>query len=334
MGGIHASSLPAEAVEYCDSVVIGEAEYLWQSVVNDAENGCLKRKYENNSTVDLASCPVPKYGLLSPKYKAIWIQTSRGCPVDCEFCAASKVYGKKYRRKAVDQVVREIKEAKRFFPNAFISFSDDNFTVNREYTKQLCREIIPLKIRYAIQSDISVANDPELLTLLRESGCFSLFIGFESVNAQNLEGIDRGGLKRRQFDNYPSIIHTIQSHGLAVHGAFILGLDHDTVDTSNAISEFIINNRLSEAQITLLTPLPGTRLRQKLADQNRLLNNKWENFTFCDVNIIHPNMTKEQLEEGIVAIYQKINTPEVYKAKIEYFKQIQIALLKKSGSLT
>jgi radical SAM superfamily enzyme YgiQ (UPF0313 family) len=150
------------------------------------------------------------------------------------------------------------------------------------------------------------------------------------VVSENLDEIDRGGLKRRQFEKYPSLIKAIQTHGLGIHGAFIFGLEHDTCETPDLISAFIINNCLYDAQITLLTPLPGTRLRQKLADQHRLLDNKWENYTFGDVNIIHPNMTKDQLEEGLVEIYKKINSPEAYQKKMEYFKQIQKDLLKKT----
>lgn len=159
IGGIHATVLPEEAKEHADSVIIGESEYLWPILINDLEKNNLNSFYKTDKLVNLREIPPPRYDLLkADRYRIIWLQTARGCPHDCEICAASKVYGKKYRRKDVEQVVNEIKFIKQKLGNIPIGFSDDNLFVDKKYLKLFLERIIPLKIRWYGMTDISIGS--------------------------------------------------------------------------------------------------------------------------------------------------------------------------------
>jgi len=328
IGGIHPTILPNEAIEHADCIGIGEAENIWPTILDDFIKGKLKRFYYADP-INLNNSPIPRFELIKQKcYKIIWLQTSRGCPHNCEFCAASKVFGHKYRYKSNDQVLNEIFEVKNILPQIIIGFGDDNFLANKNRAKKLLKELIPLNIRYYLQTDISIANDNELLKLLNDSGCINVFIGFESVSKEGLKNIDDKNWKYKQVDNYPNYIKKIQSHGIGIMGAFILGLDKDDEFTFNKTCDFIIKNNLYDAQISILTPLPGTRLRDRLFKENRLLNTTWDNYTVWNVNFIHPKLSKTQLEAGLLQIYQNINTEKRYNQKLEYFKNIQKKLIK------
>ncbi|MCP4753741.1 MAG: B12-binding domain-containing radical SAM protein [Proteobacteria bacterium] len=334
IGGIHATLLSEEAKHHADSVVIGEAEYLWPELLDDFRANRLNPFYRSEKAIDLKDAPLPRYDLIqSYDYKIAWLQTSRGCPRDCEFCSASRVYGRKYRTKTVQQVVDEIKHIKRIRRNATIGFSDDNLLVNKKYSRSLLEALIPLKIRFYAQSDISIADNEELLHLLRRSGCINIFIGFESISEAGLKNIDSRGWKHRQLKNYPAAIEKIQSYGIGVMGAFMVGLDSDDSSVFEKTSSFIIDNKLYEAQITISTPLPHTRLRERLEKENRLLPVKWEDYTLCDVTFIHPTLSKEELENGLLEIYKRINTDEVYEKKIQHFTEIYKDLQKRGLKL-
>jgi radical SAM superfamily enzyme YgiQ (UPF0313 family) len=330
IGGIHASVLPIEAKQHADSIVIGEAEYIWPQLLDDLKIGKLQPYYKLNKQVNLKDSPIPRYDLLnSENYHTFWVQTTRGCPHDCEFCAATNIFGSKYRFKSISQVINEIQFIINRFGKMHFAFSDDNLFVNNKYSKELLEAIIPLKIRYHAQSDISIAEKDELLDLLTKSGCTFLLIGLESASADSLKGLDKHNWKYRQFEKYTKNIAKIQSRGIGVQGALMIGHDLDDTSIFQKTIDFIISNKLYESQITISTPLPGTRLRAKLIKENRLLQTPWENYTFVDVNFIPKNMTKEQLENGLINIYATIDKEWGYLNKMEYFKEIHKNLLKK-----
>jgi len=327
IGGIHATVSPEETKTHADSVVIGEAENLWKEILFDAYNKGLKPYYKSAQLVDLSKLPIPRYELLKNKnYEYHWIQTTRGCPFNCIFCAASKVYGNKYRVKAIEHVIAEIECLIDLYPDSRIIFSDDNMFVNRRYAKELLQRIVPYKIRYRAQSDISIAEDDELLTLIRKSGCTFLFVGIESLSETNLEGIDRNNKKKKYLLQLPEHIKKIQSYGIGVMGGFITGFDEDDVTVFDKITEFVFENILYNTQISILTPFPGTEIRKKLLSENRILDTDWENYTVFDVNITHPRITKDQFEEGITNAYKKLNSKDFYLKKMMHFKNIYTQL--------
>ncbi|MFH1673118.1 MAG: radical SAM protein [Pseudomonadota bacterium] len=323
VGGIHPTLMPEEAVEHADSVVIGEVETIWSTVLKDVEDGRLKRCYKSASYFNLRNSPVPRYDLLDIEhYKMVWIQTSRGCPHDCEFCAASKVFGLKYRHKSIDQVMREIDYVIDTWGNYQINFADDNIFFNKKYANDLLDRIEPLKIRWAASTDVSVGYDEKFLEKLRRSGCTILLIGFESINEDNLKGLSKNDWKRRRVKDYPMLIQRIQSHGIGIMGAFLVGFDNDKSSVFNDVANFILDTNLYASQITVPTPLPGTRLRERLTAEKRLLESSWDKYTFLDVNYAPKHLTIDELEAGVLDIYMRVYNKEARLSVARHFKQI------------
>jgi radical SAM superfamily enzyme YgiQ (UPF0313 family) len=323
MGGPHVTLLPDESKPHVDAVVIGEAEPVWGELINDFKEGRLKPYYKAVKAYDLSQSPVPRYEFLDKnKHNRITVQTARGCPHDCEFCAASKILGP-YRKKPVELIVRDINAIKKHWGNPFIEFADDNTFVDIEWSRELLSALIPLNIRWFTETDISVAQDEELLHLLRPSGCRQLLIGFESVLRENLKGMERNDWKLKQYDSYLLAIEKIQSHGVSVNGCFILGLDSDDPGIFEKTREFIEKSQLLEAQITFLTPFPETRLYQRLKREKRLLKEIfWDRCTLFDINFVPKNMTVEQLENGAVWLSSQIYSEEAYNRRMKHYKQI------------
>ena len=330
LGGIHTTVLPEEASSHADSIIVGEAEDQWDKLIGDFNNNKLKPLYKSNKNTEMTASPIPRYDLLRNKnYNVIWIQTSRGCPHDCEFCAASKIYGGKYRKKTLKQVIDELLYIKKYFGDIWIGFADDNLLVNKKFARELVNSIRPLNLRWAAQSDISIAEDEELLISLRKSGCAFLFIGLESVDTDNLLNIDKHNWKYSRINNYSQHIKTIQSYGIGVFASFIVGFDSADKTVFSRIANFIIDNNIYEAIISILTPLPGTRLRDKMETAKRILPVPWSNYTLTDVTFTHPLFSKDELEEGQLWIYKQIHSPEIYLNKMDYFKTIYKKLINK-----
>lgn len=328
MGGIHATVMPEEVKEHVDSVVVGEGEEIWPVILKDFLNGKLEPFYRSKRLSDLTRLPIPRYDLLNPKkYKAIWIQTSRGCPNDCEFCCASNIYGHKFRYKTIAQVEKELNNIINIWGrNILVSFADDNMFVNRNFSIKLINKIKDLKIRWFAQTDISVADDESFLEFLKKSGCAILFIGFESLNSKNLLSLNRNTKKEKYLNRYSEIIRKIQGYGIGVMGSFIVGMDEDNESVFTKTSDFIIRNNLFAAQITALTPLPGTRLRERILKENRLLSSNWDNYTFTNVNFQPKKMSTEKLEQGLLNVYKNVYSYDVRLEKARYFKKVFLDL--------
>lgn len=323
IGGIHATVLPDEAKRHCDSVFIGEAEHTWPGFLEDFKNGQVSDFYKSETPVNMTNFPTPRYDLLKQEnYKVIWMQTGRGCPHDCEFCVASNVYGYKYRHKTLNQIIDEIEFIHKIWPHARINFADDNFFINRKFSKELVRHLKKINLRWFAQTDISIANDEEFIKELKAAGCTTLFIGFESISKSSLSQINKNSWKLNQLNNYPEAIKRIQSKGIGIVGAFIIGLDGDTKETFNELADFIIDNNIFIPQITILTPLPGSRLYERLKKENRLTDIPWSNYTFTEVNYIPKNMTGEDLKNGLYRIYKKVYGKEARLKVLKHFKNI------------
>lgn len=327
IGGIHPTLLPSEAKKNADSVFIGEGENIWPKFIKDFLNDDIQSFYKSSTLVDLTKSPIPRFDLLNSKYyRMVWIQTTRGCPIDCEFCSASKIFGLKFRHKSIRQVITEIKLVKSIWKPLHINFADDNMFIDRRFAEELVKAIIPLKIWFTAQTDISIANNDYLLSLLRKAGCERLFIGFESLTKKNLQNIDRRGWKCKYLDNYTLAIQKIQSYGIGIMGAFIIGFDGDDLSSFDRLSNFIIENNLFGAQVTILTPTPGTRLRDRMMKEGRILPDSWKNYTGFDVNFIPKKMSSKDLQRGLLKIYKRIYTSEVRAKKVEFFKNIYLRM--------
>jgi Fe-S oxidoreductase len=329
LGGVHPTLLPDESKKHCDAVVIGEAENVWNAVIEDLENRNLKPFYQSNKLVDLNQSPIPRFDLLkADNYKYIWLQTSRGCPHDCEYCTASKIFGKGFRRKNNGQILKELELIKSKFKNKQIFFADDNFLAQKEKIYLLIEKLANLQIRWNAQCDISVGKDKHFLSLLKKSGCVLLFIGLESITPEGLKYIDMKSWKYRQLKNYPLYINNIQSAGIGVMGSFMVGLESDENSVFDQILSFININNLYHAYFNILTPMPGTRIREILQKENRLLSDNWDNYTGYNVNFKPNKMSLQELESGFTNLYKKVYSKQMYYKNMEYFKRIQKNLIK------
>jgi len=324
IGGLHATVLPDEAAAHCDAVVVGPGEACWPDVLADAEAGRLKPRYGSRDVdFDLADAPLPAFELLDiERYNRLTVQTSRGCPHHCEFCASSLLICPHYRQKPADRVLAEIDAICAIWPHPFIEFADDNTFVNHGYWKELLPELAKRNIRWFTETDISVASDPELLTLMRQAGCAQVLIGLESSSAEGLSGLElHSDWKQQQFSRYREAIHTIQSHGISVNGCFILGLDSQDLGIFHDVLAFVEESGLHEVQITLLTPFPGTPLYDRLLAEGRLLNpTDWRACTLFDVNYVPKRMSVAELTDGFRKLAVELYGDERTRRRRERFR--------------
>jgi radical SAM superfamily enzyme YgiQ (UPF0313 family) len=293
-GGIHASVMPEETINYGDAVVIGEAESSWPNLIEDFKKNSLKKYYENKEP-DLSKVPLPKrdsgidrsvLGIKCPGF-----YTTKGCPYDCEFCSVSSVYGKKIRTLPIPFVIKDIENAN---SKVFLSL-DDNVAANPKYAKDLFKEMARLNIEWGGQSTVSIAGDDELLQLCRKSGCRGLFIGLESVSTTSVRKMRKTFKSMKENED---AIKKIQGTGIIFHPSFVFGFDDDTKAVFDDTLEFLYRNRITTATFNILTPYPGTRLYHRLKQKGRLISEDWSHYNHYTVTFRPKNMTETELAEG------------------------------------
>jgi radical SAM superfamily enzyme YgiQ (UPF0313 family) len=272
LGGIHGSMLPEEAVRYVDSVVVGEAEPVWQKVIGDFMRGNLRQVYRA-PFVELDNTPEARHDLFHPGYLFGSIQTARGCPMDCEFCSVTALNGHRYRQRPVDSVLDELEK----IPNKMVFFTDDNIIgygkAAAERALRFFKGIIDRGIdkEWLCQASMNFADSEEVLEYAARSGCRMVFLGVEAENEVALRQTNKKLNIKIGVDAYEEVFRRINAHGIAVLGAFIYGTDSDTPGTLNSRTDYILRSGVDVMQTTYLTPLPGTRLFDMLRDEGRLL---------------------------------------------------------------
>ncbi len=315
MGGLHVSVLPGEAAAHADYVIVGEGESVWESVVDAAVVRAAPAVFHaiDYPAVDVATLPVPRYDLLGSRpYNRFTVQTSRGCPWRCDFCASTVMLGQRYRKRRVADVVRDIEAVRQVRAHPFIEFADDNTFVDKAWGKRLCRALAPLGIHWFTETDISVADDPELLGLMRASGCRQVLIGLESPSGGPLQGVEtRADFKSRTAGRYLDALRRIQAAGITVNGCFILGLDGHTPRIFEDVLAFARAVPLYDVQITIMTAFPGTPLYDRLAREQRILApGRWDLCTLFDVNYEPRGMSARELKEGIYWLTERLYSDE------------------------
>jgi radical SAM superfamily enzyme YgiQ (UPF0313 family) len=274
MGGIHPTVLPEEALEHADAVVVGEAEGVWAQLVADAASGQMQRIYRAGKMTDLNGLPKPRRDLF-PDTKAngyapipTGVETSRGCPYDCEFCCIGQTLGSQYRVRPVQEVIAEIEA----IDSPHLFFVDDALGLNRKAAKELFTEMIPLRKQWLAQGTVSLAEDPELLGLMKRAGCLGLLIGFESVQKDTQDEVNK--IKNLSIDFYEAM-RRFHNEGFGILGCFVFGFDYENKDVFEQTFEFIMRSRIDCAQLRILTPYPGTRLYTRLLSEGRLFVDDW-----------------------------------------------------------
>jgi radical SAM superfamily enzyme YgiQ (UPF0313 family) len=302
MGGMHVSCLPGEALQHCDSVVVGEAEILWPALLKDFQQNSLKPVYRHEDELpSISHLPAPDWELYRPKnYLSVhMVETTRGCPLDCEFCAVTSAFGGRYRNRLPEEVVTELANLRPFeglltLKNC-VFFVDDNIISNRAYARDFLTRIADLKLNWFGQASMNIANDPEILKLCEKSGCTGIFIGFESLSKETLSSIGR---KPNRPDNYMEVVKKLHDHGIGVDGSFVFGFDTDDAGVFDRTVEFVIKAKLEVAYFSILTPYPGTRLHKRLAGEGRILSHDWSVYDANHVVYKPKTLTPDQLLEG------------------------------------
>ncbi|HRY44066.1 MAG TPA: radical SAM protein [Thermoanaerobaculia bacterium] len=295
MGGFHASNLPAEALQHVDAVVVGEAESVWPRLLSDLEEGRLQKVYRPDGPVDTAAIPVARRSIFDGKGYLLTntIQTTRGCPYDCEFCSVTAYFGRKYRKRPVETVLAELAEMKKRGSYAF--FVDDNIVVDRGYSLKLFRGMKGLGMKWLSHASLDLAEDPELLTAMGEAGCIGLFVGFESLDEKALAAM---GKKTNHVATYLDAVKAFRDSGIGILGSFVLGLDGDGPDVFERTLRFCESARLPAAIFPILTPYPGTKVRERLLAEDRILSSDWRNYDMEHVNFRPKGMTVDELQAG------------------------------------
>ena len=326
LGGLHVSLMPDEAATHADSIVVNGAEGAWPALIEDFRAGQMRPRYDGLRTrvFDDANYVMPRFELMAGRpYNRMTVQTSRGCPLDCEFCAASIRITSGYQQKPVERVVAEIRRALDVRKQPFFEFADDNTFVNKKWGKALLRAIEPLGIRWFTETDISIADDEELLDLLADSGCRQLLIGLESPGRDGLAGIDPHNWKQDRSGNYLRAIDRIQSRGITVNGCFILGLDTHTPAIFESVQDFVRRSGLLEVQLTVQTPFPGTPLYRRLHTERRLIAERfWDRCTLFDVTFQPKHMSVGELESGLRWLFGEVYNAREFLARKRNYMEI------------
>lgn len=331
MGGIHCSMCPQEALNYVDAVVIGEAEGVWPKVIEDVLTGNLKKEYRGDYS-DLINMPTPRRDLFNPGYIFASVQTSRGCPMNCEFCSVSAFNGQRFRRRPTQEILDELK----IIPQKMLFFVDDNIIgygqESRDATLELFKGMVELKLDklWFCQASLNFADDEEVLHWAAKAGCKMVFLGLEAESAGALKEVSKRLNLQRGVDSYSAAFERIHRSGIAVLGAFIFGMDGDSPSKLDQRGDYMIHSAVDVMQTTYLTPLPGTRLFDRYQKEDRLLYTNfpedWSHYDMTEVVFKPGGMKIDELISGMHLANKKM-----YASPVLIRKALNTYRLTKNG---
>jgi radical SAM superfamily enzyme YgiQ (UPF0313 family) len=337
-GGSYASLCPEKYEMLADTVIAGEAEYIWPAFCRDFVSGHPRKLYRESGSVSLAASPTPRFDLLkSSQYAWTTMQFSRGCPFRCEFCDIIVMFGRRPRTKPLEQIGREL-DALRELNVRDVFFVDDNLIGNPKAAKQLLRYLIEYqrshnyRFRFGTEASLNMADDPELLDLLHEARFGWVFIGIESPDEGSLEEVKkRQNMKRDMLES----VREIYRHGIDVTAGFIVGFDNDRTDVFDKQYEFIVEAGIQRAMIALLLAIEKTPLYERLSKDGRLVPERLG----CDnlkmaTNIVPKGMTYEQMINGYKELYYRLHQyPAIARRIRNKFRYLRHPIHGDAGSL-
>ncbi|MGA8042187.1 MAG: B12-binding domain-containing radical SAM protein [Terracidiphilus sp.] len=321
VGGPIASSIPAEQLK-ADHVVIGEAESLIADLARDLEQGTARPAYQAAERPPMETSPLPDLSLIKMhRYSTMAVQYSRGCPFNCEFCDIIEIYGRRPRTKAVAQVLAELDQLRAAGWRESVFIVDDNFIGNKARAKELCIALAQWRSQYKTSFDfnteasLNLADDPELMQLMKDAGFVSVFLGIETPDESGLIASNKLQNTRRSLLDSVAII---QSYGMQVMGGFILGFDTDREDIFDRMVDFIQDSGIPIAMVGLLQAMPGTQLFRRLWREGRILDAGLGDNTGDKLNFL-PHMDAERLVEGYRSVLRRIYSCEAYYGRVKIY---------------
>jgi len=314
MGGEWVSLNSAQALEHCDAVVKGEAEYAWPEMLADFQRGGFrKRIYQGERLHDLHGLPPPdldhlplwRPDLMRQKvYRDYYFQfplyVTRGCPFRCEYCCITRFHEATYRVRPIGEVLRDL-AAVRARGSRNVLFMDDNPVADRRYARELFRAMIPEEMRWCSQCTIQIAQDQELLDLAARSGCFLLSIGFETIKQSNLDGINKPWARAQEYER---VIRSLRRRGIQIVALIMIGLDDDDPADFDRTLDFLIRNKVPLAKFHLPIPYPGTPYYDRMEKEGRILTRDWNRYHYGSAVIQPKRMTPEMAEHKFWATYR------------------------------
>ena len=327
IGGIHASMLPQEALQYVDAVVVGEAEEIWQQVIHDFENNRLQEIYRPKLP-SIVNSPSPRLELYHPDYVFGSMQTTRGCPMKCEFCSVHTFNGNKYRLRSVGRSVEDFIAINK----NLVYIVDDNFVgyskAARDHALDFFKGVAEsgVKKQWAGSASMNIADDEELLDYAAKSGCKLIFLGIESELVDQLEQVNKKINLKIGVDKYTEVYRKIHKYEISVMGAFIYGLDNDTPETIYNRTNYILDANIDIMQASILTPLPGTLLFKRFEAEGRLLHTNfpedWERYNYAEVVYRPQKMSPEDFEQAVYENWERLYNLKNLKRK--FLKTLKI----------
>lgn len=299
IGGVHACLMQEECLQHADSIVVGEAEYVWPLLLSDAAAGTLQKTYRQDRPTDMDDVPIPRRDLMRQDPRIGMIQATRGCHHSCRFCYLPHVPWHRHRHRSPDKVVEELKGMKQ----EVVFFVDDNLFVDEDYAIALCERIAPLKKAWSVQAPTTVTRNPRLLQAMRRSGCFFVQVGFQTVHPDSLK---HAGVVQNRIEEYRGIVKRFHEHGIFVQGFFIFGFDNEDARIFATAEAAIRKMGLEDALLYILTPYPGTPIYDQLKKEGRLQVHERDSYGWANAVFKPAHMTAPELEEGVQATYERL----------------------------
>jgi radical SAM superfamily enzyme YgiQ (UPF0313 family) len=302
LGGLHVLTAPEEVAPHADAMAVGEGVALWPRILADIEAGTLAREYRGDYRRPYRDDPMPRRDLL-PRDGFLTTSSviaTRGCHNRCGFCyLATEGLHMPYRMRDVEQVVAEIRADRQ----PYTVFTDNNLGSRPEYLRALCQALKPLGIIWSAALTIDVTDDPTLVREMALAGCTGVFVGFESLNGENLEA---AGKRTPVPDDYARRVQLLHDHGIQVNGSFVLGFDHDGPDVFERTVAWVERNRLECATFHILTPYPKTPLFEALVAEGRIVHRDWRLYDTAHVVFEPARMKAEDLAQGYAWCYRRL----------------------------